>query len=89
MKTAELTWYKFFKSRKCEYHWYDNMCIVFMSLYDIEEFIEEIGNPYSDFSEEGGIDCKWQGYCLAIDFVPICEYYEIEAENIFDKENEL
>ena len=89
MKKSELTWYEFFQSHKCEYHWYDDMCIVFMSFYDIEEFIEEIGDPCNDFSEDGGINCKWQGSCLAIDFMPICEYYGIETEMVFNREEEL
>ena len=99
-ESDELDWYKFFNvDHGIEYHWgkiYNDMCepvadqcIVFMGLYDIMDFNETIGRLYANgyLSDCGGVDCKWQDYTIAMDILPILEYYGLDPERIFpDKE---
>ena len=46
-------------------------------------FTKEIGDFYHDLWEEGGIDAHWQGKHIAVDFIPVCEYYELDPNEIF------
>jgi hypothetical protein len=102
VKDNELDWYKFFNDPKhgIEYHWQnvynnnleiiDHRIIVFLSLWDVERFNEEIGHLYDSFSDEGGIDCMWQDNYIAVkDFIPICEYYDIDPERVFPDKSDL
>ena len=102
VKDTELDWYKFFNDPEhgIEYHWqnvYNNnheviyhRIIVFLSLWDVERFNEEIGKLYDSFSDEGGIDCMWQDNYIAVkDFIPICEHYGIDPERVFPDKSGL
>ena len=71
-----------------EYHWIDRgkenqQCSAFLDTYDMTAFTKEIGDFYHDLWEQGGIDAHWQGKHIAVDFIPVCEYYELDPNEIF------
>lgn len=80
----ELDLYKFIQEHGVEYHWHDNDVIMFVNIWNIEEFNKMLPlNIYDD----NGIECIMkQGYfCFKMDL--ICNYCDIEMERIFTDKN--
>ena len=82
---TELKLYKFITENNIEYHWYDNEIYMFVNIYLIEEFNKLFT---SDIFDDGGIPCTMKNGYFGFKMIDICEYYNIEPENIFiNKEN--
>lgn len=47
--------------------------------FELNNFYEVIGD---EMFEESGIDIQWTGSEIFIDLVPICEFFEIDPEDI-------
>lgn len=76
---TELELYKFLEEK--EYCWRGRELVVWLFLFDLENFTKMVGVGY--FLEDGdGLSVNLQGDRVAFDLVPICEYYGIEPENI-------
>ena len=83
---TELQLYKFIKDNDCEWHWHDGIgYILFINCRDIEEFNKLLGSGIMD---DEGIQCTMKNgyFCFEVD--PLCEYFDIEIENVFLKEEE-
>ncbi len=77
---TELSLYKFIEENNIEYHWDDDNVIVFINIRDIEEW----NNIIDDFlMEESGIECNMKSgyFCFWMQY--ICEYCDIEMNNVF------
>jgi len=83
MKTLEL--YKFVTEHNIEYHWNNDDVIMFVDNYLINEWNQllESGITYDD----GGIECRMKDGYLCFDMKNICEYFGIELNNVFTKQN--
>lgn len=79
---TELDLYKFITNNNIEYDVDDSCDVVtiFIPFYLLEEFNELLKPNYYD---EGGIDCVLSyGYCN-IEINDICDYFEIDINNVF------
>jgi predicted aspartyl protease len=76
--------YKFINENNIEIDWRGDELVIWVSFYDLKEFAEMLGR---NFLSEGGYDVNLQNNCIALDIVPICEYFDIETTEIFAKEN--
>jgi hypothetical protein len=82
---TELQFYKLFNEQlKCEYHWNGEQCLVFIDYWKLEDFFKAFKG--STLLTDEGQECVMKDGYIAIDIVPFCEYYDVEAENIFEKE---
>jgi hypothetical protein len=84
---SELELYKFIKDNNVEIDWRGEKLIIWIHHMDIKDFCELLG---SEFFDDGGYDVNLRfGYscCIALDLVPICDYFDIEPTNIFKKED--
>ena len=83
---TELDLYKFLNDEDNgvqQYNWEGEEFLVWISLWYLEDFTDMVGYNYLS---DGGIDCNLQNDCICIDIVGICEYYDIDLENILEKE---
>jgi hypothetical protein len=75
--------YKFIQENDIELRWEDEELIAWVGFHCISEFTDMIGY---DYLSDGGLDANLQYHCLALDIVPICEYFDIEPTDILEKE---
>lgn len=82
---TELELYKFLEENELEYHWENEgkELIAWIPFYHLREFTELLRGNYLTDNE---LMVNLQDYSIALDLVPIAEYYEIELENILKKE---
>jgi len=83
---TELEFYKFIEENNIEYHWHyedGSWDVIFFVDFDkLQEFNNMLG--YSFFDEEGyRIIMKHTYVCFWAEY--ICEYFDIEKNNIFKK----
>jgi hypothetical protein len=78
---------KFISKNDIEYHWsFDKKEIyLFVNITDIQEWNDLLGA--SIFDDEG-LSCVMKDGYFAFEMVDICEYYGIDYQEIFEKENE-
>ena len=81
---TELELYKFVIENEIEYHWYDKKCIMFVDVLEIGEFINLLGDG---IMEEEGIECRMKKAYFCFDATEICDYFGINADNIFTDKN--
>ena len=76
---TELQLYKFISDNKLEVEWRDDALILWINFYSLNEFTQLV-NDYIEHvdSDEVARISK----CIALDIVPICEFYDIEPKNI-------
>lgn len=77
---TELDLYKFVHDNNCEYHWYDDNVILFVTILWIDEFNKLF--DYSFFDDEGQ-ECIMKKDYFCFWMQDICDYYDIEMSNIF------
>ena len=80
LRMNELNLYKFLEDISID--WRSEKLIAWIPFYRIQDFVEMIGYDY--FSESGH-DVNLQYESIALDLVPICEYFDIEPERILEK----
>ena len=82
---TELQLYKFVENNKIEYHWDLDKTDVyaFINFRNIAEFHAML--TYEIFDEEG-IECNMKDGYFGFKMDEICQYYEIELENVFSRE---
>ena len=83
---TELDLYKFLNDEDNgvqQYNWVGEEFLVWISLWYLEDFTKMVGYNYLS---DGGLTCNLQSDCACIDIVDICEYYDINLENILKKE---
>lgn len=87
---TELQLYKFINNNGCEWHWNpDGHLIIFISHYHLKDFCDMLGRNAFD---DDGLPCE-QHLCADGDialngFENVLEYYDIEPENVFPKDEE-
>lgn len=86
---TELELYKFINNNELEITWncYENKddeLILWIPFYYLDEFTKMIGYNYLS---DGGIEVNLQEDCTSLDINPICEYFDINSENILGKED--
>ena len=88
---TELDLYKFIKEKECEWHWVEDggvHLILFVSHYDLREFCDML---YAAF-DCGVLSCetrlKPDGSVALRPFEDVCEFFGIDAEKVFPKEDE-
>ena len=87
---TELQLYKFINDHDCEWHWNpDGHLIVFINWFWLEEFCRMLGRNIFD---DDGLPCE-QHLCADGDvalneFENVLEYYDIEPENVFPKDED-
>lgn len=74
--------YKFIQENSLEISWSGEELILWTNFYCIKEFAEMIGY---DYLSDGGMDVNLQYDSIALDIVPICEYFDIEPTDILEK----
>ena len=83
-----LSLYKFIEDHSIEWHWHEkeNDVIIFVNARDIEALFRLIkDHPLLD---EYGYECVMKDNYLCIWMRSLCEYSDIELEEIFDKSKE-
>lgn len=89
---TELDLYKFIHEQEIEYRWDFNRedkrddIIVWIPHWLCESFAELV-DP-RQFTDGGGIECRFQSDNVVFWMYDICEYYGINPENIFKKESD-
>lgn len=85
---TELDLYKFIQENNIEWHWHEFLggddVIAFFYFFQIEEFAKILSK---DVFDDEGIECVMKDGYLALQMKDICDYYGIEMENVFPKEN--
>jgi hypothetical protein len=88
---TELDLYKFIKEKECEWRWIEDdgvHLILFVSHYDLREFCDML---YAAF-DCGVLPCETRlqpdGSVALCPFEEVCEYFDIDAEKVFPKEDE-
>lgn len=84
----ELDLYKFIEEERFEYHWIEKIdderdVIMFVEDYKIEEWNKMLKSSIYD---EEGIECIMKDGYFCFYMKDICEYFGIEIERIFRKE---
>lgn len=82
---TELQLYKFVEENNVSLRWDGDELIAWIPFLCISEFANLLGY---DLLSDGGLDVNLQSDCIALDMTEICEYFGIEPENIFAKEEE-
>ena len=82
---TELSLYKFVNDNNIEYHWDLDKTDVFLfvNFRDIKDFHSML--DYSILDDEG-IECNMKDGYFGFKMDEICQYYQIELENVFSKE---
>lgn len=77
---TELKLYKFINDNNIEYQKYYNEVYIFVPLYLLEKFNKMLSYCFFD---DDGLECilKHEYICIPINY--ICDYYDINPENIF------
>jgi hypothetical protein len=81
-KMTELQLYKFIHENNIEIDWRGNCLIIWLYFFQIRDFVELVGK---DYFYEDGYDINLRADCVAVDITDICEYHEVEPENILKK----
>lgn len=85
---TELQMYKFFKD--IEWRYEDNEgqedVIAFIEHYRVEEFYILIGSV--NLFDDGGYPCIWKGGYFCFWMNEICEWFGLELENVFPRDEE-
>ena len=92
---TELELFKFTTENSIENHWYitndkdgnkeSETIIYFLYFFQLDEFIKLIkGCNLSD----SPINCKLMDGYIGFDILPICEYFGIDPENVFNEETQ-
>jgi len=74
--------YKFIYENELEIDWRGDELVLWIEFYYIEEFTELIGEYYLS---EGGIEVNLRHDGIALDIVDLCEYFDIDPEDILEK----
>lgn len=87
---TELQLYKFINDNGCEWHWNpDGHLTIFISPYYLKDFCAMLGRCVFD---DGGLNCDQylhsDGDVVLDKFENILEYFDIEPENVFPKNQE-
>lgn len=80
----ELKLYKFIMENSIEIDWRGEELVIWLHFLDIKDFVELVG---ADYLSDGGHDANIQEHYIALDLVPICEYFDIEPTEIHPKED--
>ena len=83
---TELELYKFVEKNDLEYHWNisdDKDVILFIPNYLLDKWINLLGSSIVD---DGGIKCVMKLKYFCFEMSDICEYFDIDMKNIFEKE---
>ena len=76
--------YKFICENRIEINWGDDdHLILWVPFYHLQDFTDMIGDNYLS---DGGHDVNLQRHCVALDIIPICEYFDVEPTDILKKE---
>lgn len=81
---TELQLYKFILENYIELDWRGEELVIWLPFHCLEKFVELVGKEH--FFDYGEIDAKFQADTIVFDIVPICENYNIDPENILEKE---
>ena len=85
---TDIQFYKLFNEQlKCEYHWSGEQCLVFIDKWQLEAFFDAFKG--CTLLTDEGQECVIKDGYIAIDIVPFCEYYGIETEEVFEKDNNI
>ena len=79
MTTLDL--YKFITSKQIEYHSDEDDIIIFVNLYDLQEWNDLLGTRILD---EDGIECVLKFGYVCFELKHICEYFDIELTEVFE-----
>ena len=81
----ELDLYKFVKKNDIEFHWENDEVITFIPFDLLTEFTNMIGSTYfSDFGNNvHNVHMRYDYICIHMS--NICEYFNINMEDVFDK----
>ena len=83
MKEVDLL--RFITQNEVEYHWTDDDVIMFVSHWNIKEFMMDLlGHQYLT---DGEVQCILKYGYIGVWMKSICEYFDIELKSIFDKKN--
>lgn len=79
--------YKFITLNKIEWHYTnDNQdVIVFINNYLLDEWNKLLGSHITD---ESGLECVMKDGYFCFEMKHICDYFDIDLTEIFDKSNE-
>lgn len=80
---TELELYKFINDNSIEIDWRGENLYVWIPFYRLEEFTELLG---CDNFAEGGEDVYLQYDCICIDLVDVCDRYDIDHNNILERD---
>ena len=87
---TELQLYKFIEENDIEYNLFKHdatgeitKVIAFIPIYVLQDFVDLFKGSLmlSDAIE----DCALKENCLCVEMTQVCEYFDIEPENIFNK----
>ena len=81
---TELALYSFIYDNGIEYHWTNDLdVIIFVYIRDLDEWKDILGSHIFD---EEGIRCTMKDGYFCFEMKDICEHFDIELSNIFNKE---
>lgn len=80
---TELELYKFVEENGIEFHWNGDDVYMFVDCRDTKDFTELLGSGILD---ESGIECRMKEGYFCFEMKDICDYFGIELENVFKKE---
>ncbi len=79
---TELELYKFIEESGSYTSFDGDKAIMWIYHFNVDDFVKLIGQH---ILSEGGIEVRLQEDCIAVDMSEICEYHNIELENVFEK----
>jgi hypothetical protein len=82
---TELQLYKFVTNNDLEYHWIETEMdfYLFIPIYLLKEWNELLGESIMD---DSGITCVMKNSYFCFEMSDICEYFDIDMANIFEKD---
>ncbi len=75
--------YKFINKNSVAIDWREEELVIWIPFIHLEEFVNLLGSSYLS---DGGTDINLQNNCVALDIVPLCEYFDIEPNEILEHE---
>jgi hypothetical protein len=72
--------YKFIQEHSIEIDWRDDELMVWIDFYSLRDFADMINDSLDE-----GTEVALKQNCIAFDIVDLCEYYEIDPEEILAK----
>ena len=87
MALTELNLYKFIQEKNLEIAWV-NKCKDNLVLWLSFDSVAEFAQMATGFLSENGYDVNLQANCIAVELVPICEFYDIDPLVICPKDGE-